>query len=129
MPPCWWSSICRRPSPPAWPSTCRGRADASRAKRPGASRCRRGNDMWRPAARAHVCRKPRMTPNDYDHLRRLLKDRSGLVLSGDKQYLVESRLLPLARKAGFAGLSELVANLHGPHPEALTVEVVEAMTT
>ena len=70
-----------------------------------------------------------MTPNDYDHLRRLLKDRSGLVLSGDKQYLVESRLLPLARKAGFAGLSELVANLHGPHPEALTVEVVEAMTT
>ena len=70
-----------------------------------------------------------MTPNDYDHLRRLLKDRSGLVLSGDKQYLVESRLLPLARKAGFAGLAELMANLHGPHPEALTVEVVEAMTT
>ena len=41
-----------------------------------------------------------MTPLDYDYLRKLLKDRSGLVLSADKQYLVESRLTPLARKAG-----------------------------
>src|SRR5689334_24281506 len=35
-----------------------------------------------------------VTPVDYDYLRKLLKDRSGLVLSADKQYLVESRLLP-----------------------------------
>ena len=49
-----------------------------------------------------------MTPLDYDFLRRLLKERSGLVLSADKQYLVESRLLPVARKAGLASLSELV---------------------
>ena len=40
-----------------------------------------------------------MTPHDYDYLRKLLKERSGLVLSADKQYLVESRLLPVARKA------------------------------
>jgi len=37
---------------------------------------------------------------DYEFLRKLLKERSGLDLSADKQYLVESRLLPLARKAG-----------------------------
>ena len=43
-----------------------------------------------------------MTPLDYDYLRKLLKERSGLVLSADKQYLVESRLTPLARKAGVA---------------------------
>jgi hypothetical protein len=43
-----------------------------------------------------------VTPLDYDYLRKLLKDRSGLVLSADKQYLVESRLTPLARKAGLA---------------------------
>ncbi len=41
-----------------------------------------------------------MTPVDYDFLRQYLKARSGLVLSADKQYLVESRLLPVARKAG-----------------------------
>ena len=34
--------------------------------------------------------------DDYDYLRRLLKERSGLVLAADKQYLVESRLLPVA---------------------------------
>ena len=54
-----------------------------------------------------------MTPLDYDYLRKLLKDRSGLVLSADKQYLVESRLTPLARKAGLATLGELVAKLSG----------------
>jgi len=40
-----------------------------------------------------------MTPADYDFLRKFLKERSGLDLSADKQYLVESRLMPLARKA------------------------------
>ena len=70
-----------------------------------------------------------MTPNDYDHLRRLLRERSGLVLTADKQYLVESRLLPVARRAGLAGLSDLVQRLKGSHAEQLVVEVVEAMTT
>jgi chemotaxis protein methyltransferase CheR len=51
------------------------------------------------------------------------------VLSADKQYLVESRLLPVARKAGAAGLSELVQLLKGPNEQPLAVEVVEAMMT
>jgi chemotaxis protein methyltransferase CheR len=62
-------------------------------------------------------------------LRKLLKERSGLMLSADKQYLVESRLLPVARKAGVAGLSGLVQKLKEPGVESLTTEVVEAMTT
>jgi chemotaxis protein methyltransferase CheR len=70
-----------------------------------------------------------VTPLDYDYLRRLLKERSGLVLSADKQYLVESRLLPLARRAGLGGLAELVLKLKAPRAEPLIVEVVEAMTT
>ena len=69
-----------------------------------------------------------MTPQDYEYLRKLLKDRSGLVLSADKQYLVESRLVPLARKAGLPGITELVAKMKAGG-EALTVDVVEAMTT
>jgi len=70
-----------------------------------------------------------VTPLDYDYLRKLLKDRSGLVLSGDKEYLVESRLLPIARKMGLSSLSELVAKLRAQGAERLIVEVVEAMTT
>lgn len=70
-----------------------------------------------------------MTPLDYDFLRRLLKDRSGLVLSGDKEYLVESRLLPVARKLGLSSLSELVGKLRAPGSERIVIDVVEAMTT
>ena len=70
-----------------------------------------------------------MTPHDYDFLRKCLKDRSGLVLSADKQYLVESRLLPVARKAGLANLGELVTALKRGNAPALMTAVVEAMTT
>jgi chemotaxis protein methyltransferase CheR len=70
-----------------------------------------------------------MTPLDYDFLRKALKERSGLVLSADKQYLVESRLLPIARKAGFVSLGELVAALKRGDTGALMTRVVEAMTT
>ena len=69
-----------------------------------------------------------MTPPDYEYLRKLLRDHSGLDLSADKQYLIESRLLPLARKAGLAGIGELVQKLKGG-PIALVTQVVEAMTT
>jgi chemotaxis protein methyltransferase CheR len=70
-----------------------------------------------------------MTPSDYEYFRKLLKARSGLVLSAEKHYLVESRLLPVARKAGLSNLTGLVARLRAPDAERLTVEVVEAMTT
>jgi len=69
-----------------------------------------------------------VTPLDYDYLRRMLKERSGLVLSPEKQYLVESRLIPVARRAGLGGLCELVGKLRRAD-EKLAVEVVEAMTT
>jgi chemotaxis protein methyltransferase CheR len=70
-----------------------------------------------------------MTPQDYDFLRKCLKEQSGLVLSADKQYLVESRLLPVARRAGVANLGELVGMLRGAEDHALMTSVVEAMTT
>jgi chemotaxis protein methyltransferase CheR len=70
-----------------------------------------------------------VTPLDYDYLRKCLKERSGLVLSADKQYLVESRLLPVARKAGLANLGELVTALKIAHEPSLMTAVVEAMTT
>jgi chemotaxis protein methyltransferase CheR len=73
-------------------------------------------------------KKANMTPLDYEYLQKVLKDRSGLMLSADKKYLLESRLLPLARKIGVAGISELVAKMKGGG-EALIHDVVEAMTT
>jgi len=69
-----------------------------------------------------------VTPQDYDFLRKFLKERSGLELSTDKQYLVESRLTPLARNTGLAGISDLAQKLRSG-ATALATEVVEAMTT
>jgi chemotaxis protein methyltransferase CheR len=69
-----------------------------------------------------------VTPPDYEYLRKLLKDHSGLDLSADKQYLIESRLLPLARKTGLPGISELVQKMKGGSAAIIT-QVVEAMTT
>ena len=69
-----------------------------------------------------------MTPLDYDFLRKCLKERSGLVLSADKQYLVESRLLPVARKMGLGSLGNLVATLKDGNAGPLMTMVVEAMT-
>jgi len=65
---------------------------------------------------------------DYEYLRKLLKDHSGLDLSADKQYLIESRLLPLARKASLADIGELVQKLKGGS-SIIIRQVVEAMTT
>jgi chemotaxis protein methyltransferase CheR len=69
-----------------------------------------------------------VTPPDYEYLRKLLKDQSGLDLSTDKQYLIESRLLPLSRKAGLAGIPELVQKMKAGSA-SLVAQVVEAMTT
>jgi chemotaxis protein methyltransferase CheR len=70
-----------------------------------------------------------MTPEDFGYLRTLLKERSGLVLAPEKQYLAESRLLPLARRNGMGTLTELVAKLKAPQAATLTSDVVDAMTT
>jgi chemotaxis protein methyltransferase CheR len=69
-----------------------------------------------------------VTPADYQFLQKLLKDRSGLDLSADKQYLVESRLLPVARKLDLSGISELVQKIR-VGAEDIAKQVVEAMTT
>ena len=70
-----------------------------------------------------------MTPTDFDYLRKLLRDRSGLVLSAEKQYLAESRLLPVARRHGLTTLAELAAQIRQRPMSPLAADTVEAMTT
>lgn len=70
-----------------------------------------------------------MTPQDFDYLRKFLRDRSGLVLAIEKQYLAESRLLPLARRNGMSTLDELIERLRNRTPTPLATQVIEAMTT
>lgn len=66
---------------------------------------------------------------DFDFLAAMLKRRSGLIITPDKLYLVESRLMPIARKEQLPGVPQLIAKLRGPGTEALQRAVTDAMTT
>jgi chemotaxis protein methyltransferase CheR len=70
-----------------------------------------------------------MNSADFDYLSTLLKARSGFVISNEKIYLLESRLLPVARSNGFQSLDELIRAMKLPTGGKLQTAVVEAMTT
>ncbi|PWC38608.1 protein-glutamate O-methyltransferase [Azospirillum sp. TSO22-1] len=70
-----------------------------------------------------------MRVEDFDMFATLLKQRSGLVLTKDKAYLLESRLMPVARKWNMKGLDELASTVRTRKDEALLRDITEAMTT
>ena len=70
-----------------------------------------------------------MNVDDFNLLAKLIRDRSGLTLTKDKGYLLESRLLPVARQYSLKTLEELVMKLRSRPDNALIRDVVEAMTT
>lgn len=70
-----------------------------------------------------------MKPEDFDFFATTLMQRSGLVLTKDKAYLLESRLMPVARKWNLKGLDELATALRAKRDETVLRDVTEAMTT
>ncbi len=68
-------------------------------------------------------------PEDFELLRRIVKSRSGLTLSPDKAYLLENRLMAVARKWGMNDIEGLAATVRGAPNEELLREITEAMTT
>ena len=67
-----------------------------------------------------------MTPEDFTFVARLLKDQTGLVLTRDKAYLVENRLQSVVREHRFADLAELMSEVRGGNPAAIT-DLIDAM--
>jgi chemotaxis protein methyltransferase CheR len=65
----------------------------------------------------------------FDYVRKLVHERSAIALEQNKGYLVESRLMPLARQLGLGSLAELVQQLRTRPYGELHSNVVEAMTT
>ena len=70
-----------------------------------------------------------MKTPDFEFLANLLKGKSGLMLTPDKVYLLESRLTPLARRRGMDTLDALVQKLRLGGDPTLIKDVTEAMTT
>jgi chemotaxis protein methyltransferase CheR len=69
-----------------------------------------------------------MAPEDLAVIAGAVQRRAGICIGTDKSYLVESRLLPLARKLGLSGLQALAARLRSSPPASLVDAVTEAMT-
>jgi chemotaxis protein methyltransferase CheR len=66
---------------------------------------------------------------DFEFVCKLVDQRTGIVLDKGKEYLVESRLAPLAAREGLASLDLLVARLRKPGADPLARKVCDAMTT
>ena len=70
-----------------------------------------------------------MNSQDFEFVAQLLRKRAGIVLTGDKMYLLESRLAPLARKEGLPSIDDLVHVVRARREERLIAQVVDMMTT
>jgi chemotaxis protein methyltransferase CheR len=70
-----------------------------------------------------------MNPTDFDTISRTVRERSGLVLTPDKTYLIESRLAPVARRLGLASIEEIASAIRLRADEKMIAQVVDAMTT
>jgi len=66
---------------------------------------------------------------DFDYIRGLVKDHTAIALDNTKVYLVNARLLPVARDAGFQSVAALIKHLR-PRPfNDLHIRTVEAIIT
>jgi chemotaxis protein methyltransferase CheR len=66
---------------------------------------------------------------DFDYLCSAVKERSGIVLTPEKAYLVDNRLAPIARHTEHADVPALLATLRTNKDEELLREVTDALTT
>ena len=70
-----------------------------------------------------------ITTSAFAFVAELVKQDAAIVIGPGKEYLVESRLLPVARDAGMNDVATLIARLQNGGGERLRRQVVEAMTT
>jgi chemotaxis protein methyltransferase CheR len=70
-----------------------------------------------------------MKPDNFQFMATLAKERSGLVLNEDKVYLLDSRLMPLARRKNIETLDEFVEMLRRDKDFNDINNAVEALTT
>lgn len=69
-----------------------------------------------------------MQSASFDRIRALVKERAAIVLEPSQEYLVESRLEPIAKARGYRNVDEMCQYLRSAGAD-LVSELVEAMTT
>jgi chemotaxis protein methyltransferase CheR len=114
------SAILNKPPAPAASS-----ASAS-SNRPAATSV---SASLAPAAASVPVKLAVVSEENYKYLQQEIYRQSGIVLDEDKHYLLESRLMPVARAARLANLDELCARLRTGIDAVLAQKVIEALTT
>jgi chemotaxis protein methyltransferase CheR len=71
---------------------------------------------------------PVITPQEFEFLRGLLYQHAALVLDPGKEYLVEARLTPLAKRGGFGDLHGYISKVRADPTFEVRQSIVEAMT-
>ncbi|MBO1074031.1 CheR family methyltransferase [Roseomonas marmotae] len=70
-----------------------------------------------------------MNAEGFTAIATLVKARSGIVLTPDKEYMLETRLAPLLKQEAISSLDILALRLRDPRAEKLARAVTEALTT
>lgn len=70
-----------------------------------------------------------MKVEDFDLFAKIVYQRSGLMLTKEKAYLLDSRLMPVARRWNLKDLGELAGVLRTRMDESLLADITDAMTT
>ena len=70
-----------------------------------------------------------MNSPEFDYLKQILYERSGLVVTPEKGYLIESRLAPLARRSGLDSVNHFIEKTRRTRDETMLNQIVDAMTT
>lgn len=70
-----------------------------------------------------------LTAANFALVAQLLREQCGLVLEPGKEYLVKSRLAPVAQRHKFASVDQLIERLRAGSVNGLVTDVVEAMVT
>src|SRR5262245_32406621 len=70
-----------------------------------------------------------LTPDSVSFVCTMVRDRSAIELEANKSYLIEARLLPLAKQHGFASTNEFIHGVRAQKQPELERRLVEAMTT
>ncbi|MFT3710954.1 MAG: protein-glutamate O-methyltransferase CheR [Archangium sp.] len=65
----------------------------------------------------------------FEYFRNIVHRRAAIVLENGKEYLVETRLGPVAKSIGLASVDELVGKVRSDERSKLATQVIEALTT
>src|SRR5512146_2927233 len=65
---------------------------------------------------------------EFEYLRRVMQERTAIVLEADKHYLAESRLMPLMNSEGFSSVQQMLQQMRERPSSELHNKVLDAMT-